>query len=114
MNNTIAPFDTLACAQAIVMPSIMTNSPAIFGPSALGRRPARSAGLRNRAYQCAALVRFTNFKQAADILRLCGFDFGQTLFLSYDKNPSSLIPNPIELARELGGGDEGHRNKMSR
>lgn len=101
MNNTIAPFDNLAVRQALAYAFDRHKiASQFFGSSAL---PAEQ--LVPLAFEIGHTNSLRwydyNSKQTADILRLGGFDFNQTLVLSFDKNPSSQIPDPRSLALEL-------------
>lgn len=101
MNNTIAPFDKVEVRQALGYAFDRQKiASAYFGPSALAADqfipPAFEIGHTN-----ALRWHDYNFKQTSDLLRLANYDFEKELLLTYDENPSSLIPKPNDVALEL-------------
>ena len=101
MNNTVAPFDNTAVRQAFASAfNRQKITDDFFGPSAvtadqlipLAFDTGRTSTLRWYDYDS---------KQTANLLQQNGFDFNQSLLLSYDSTPSGLITNPNELAQEL-------------
>lgn len=101
MNNTIAPFDNLAIRQALAYAFDRDKiASQFFGPSAL---PAEQLVPLEFEIGHTNSLRWYDFnsKQTSDILRLNGFDFNQTLVLSFDKTSSSQIPDPRSLALEM-------------
>ncbi len=101
LNNTLAPFDNTAIRQAFASAfNRQKITDDFFGPSAvtadqlipLAFDSGRTSTLRWYDYDS---------KQTANLLQQNGFDFNQTITLSFDATPSGLITNPNELAQEL-------------
>lgn len=101
MNNTIPPFDRLPVRQALAYAfDHQKIADTLFGPSAQAAEQLIPLAFDSGHTNSLRWHDF-NFKQATDNLRLNDFDFNQPLILTYDATPSSLIPNPNELALEL-------------